>query len=162
MKTLRQATILELVTNERIPSQELLRQRLVGRGFDVTQATLSRDIKELGLVKRAVDGGYQRPDGEAPRPAAAEASLRRTAREFLRGCEVVQNLIVLRTDPGRAQILAVDIDQVALPDIVGTIGGDDTILVVTRDLQRAQAVARRLEEWAGRGVERGGRRKVSV
>jgi transcriptional regulator of arginine metabolism len=150
MKSLRQAAILELVSNERIPNQELLRQRLVGRGFDVTQATLSRDIKELGLVKRSADGSYQRTNGEATRPAAAEASLRRTAREFLRGCEVVQNLIVLRTDPGRAQILAVDIDRVALPDIVGTIGGDDTILVVTRDPQHALSVARRLEEWAGR------------
>jgi transcriptional regulator of arginine metabolism len=151
MKTQRQAAIVELVSNERIPNQELLRQRLVGRGFDVTQATLSRDIKELGLVKRSADGAYQRPNGDAPRPAAAEASLRRTAREYLRGCEVVQNLIVLRTDPGRAQILAVDIDRVALPDIVGTIGGDDTILVITREPQLALAVARRLEEWAGRG-----------
>jgi transcriptional regulator of arginine metabolism len=150
MKSLRQAAIVELVSQERIPNQELLRQRLLGRGFDVTQATLSRDIKELGLVKRSADGAYQRTASELPRPAAAEATLRRTAREYLRGCEVVQNLIVLRTDPGRAQILAIDIDRAALADIVGTIGGDDTILVVTREPQHALAVARRLEEWAGR------------
>jgi transcriptional regulator of arginine metabolism len=150
MKSLRQAAIVELVSHERIPNQELLRQRLVGRGFAVTQATLSRDIKELGLVKRSADGAYQRPNAEAPRPAAAEATLRRTAREYLRGCEVVQNLIVLRTDPGRAQILAVDIDKVAIAEIVGTIGGDDTILVITRSADNAAAIARRLEEWAGR------------
>ena len=148
MKSLRQAAIVELVSHERIPNQELLRQRLQGRGFDVTQATLSRDIKELGLVKRSADGAYQWTNGEAPRPAAAEATLRRTAREYLRGCEVVQNLIVLRTDPGRAQILAVDIDKVALPDIVGTIGGDDTILVILRGDREAQQFTHQLEEWA--------------
>jgi transcriptional regulator of arginine metabolism len=150
MKSLRQAAILELVAQERIPNQELLRQRLVGRGFAVTQATLSRDIKELGLVKRAADGAYQRANGELLPRGTVEATLRRTAREYLRGCNVVQNLLVLKTDPGRAQNLAIDIDRAALPEIVGTIGGDDTILVITREPQQAQAVAKRLEEWAGR------------
>lgn len=150
MKNLRQTAILDLVAQERIPNQELLRQRLVGRGFDVTQATLSRDIKELGLVKRAADGAYQRPGPELPARGALEAALRRTAREYLRSCDVVQNLLVLKTDPGRAQILAVDIDRASVPEIVGTIGGDDTILVITREGAEARAVAERLEEWAGR------------
>ena len=147
MKAQRQAAILELVRREQIASQETLRQRLVERGFDVTQATLSRDIKEIGLVKRAA-GGYQAP-GTEPRQiaATAEATLRRTAREFLRSFEVVQNLIVLRTDPGRAQNLAVDIDRAGLPEIAGTIGGDDTILVVTRDADHARAIAGRFAEW---------------
>jgi transcriptional regulator of arginine metabolism len=151
MKAQRQAAIVELVRREQIASQEALRQRLIARGFDVTQATLSRDIKEIGLVKRAA-GGYQAPGPEAVRqPGSAEATLRRTAREFLRSWEVIQNLIVLRTDPGRAQNLAVDIDRAALPDIAGTIGGDDTILVVTRDPDRARAVADRFASWVGPG-----------
>jgi transcriptional regulator of arginine metabolism len=145
MKAQRQAAIVELVRREQIASQETLRQRLLERGFDVTQATLSRDIKEIGLVKRAA-GGYQ-PPGQESRPPTAEATLRRTAREFLRSWEVVQNLIVLRTDPGRAQNLAVDIDRAGLPEIAGTIGGDDTILVVTRDLEQARAVAARFAAW---------------
>jgi transcriptional regulator of arginine metabolism len=145
MKAQRQAAILELVRREQIASQETLRQRLVERGFTVTQATLSRDIKEIGLVKRAA-GGYQAP-GQDTRPASAEATLRRTAREFLRSWEVVQNLIVLRTDPGRAQNLAVDIDRAGLPEIAGTIGGDDTILVITRDPGQAQAIAGRFAAW---------------
>jgi transcriptional regulator of arginine metabolism len=162
MKSLRQTAILELVDRERVPNQERLRQQLRERGFDVTQATLSRDIKELGLVKRAADGAYQRPNGEVPRAGLAEAALRRRAREFLRGCETVQNLVVLRTDPGRAQTLAVDLDRAAWPEIVGTIGGDDTILVISRDSDRAREVARRLEEWAGRhSAERGARSEVS-
>jgi len=153
MKAQRQAAIVELVRHEQIASQETLRQRLIERGFDVTQATLSRDIKEIGLVKRAA-GGYQAPGTETVRqPASAEATLRRTAREFLRSWEVVQNLIVLRTDPGRAQNLAVDIDRAALPDIAGTIGGDDTILVVTRDADRARAVAERFAGWVSPGKQ---------
>jgi transcriptional regulator of arginine metabolism len=153
MKAQRQAAIVELVRLEQITSQETLRQRLIARGFDVTQATLSRDIKEIGLVKRAA-GGYQAPGADAGRQSGtAEATLRRTAREFLRSWEVVQNLIVLRTDPGRAQNLAVDIDRAALPDIAGTIGGDDTILVVTRDADRARAVADRFASWVSPGKQ---------
>ena len=154
MKAQRQAAILELVRRERIANQETLRQRLLERGIDVTQATLSRDIKEIGLVKRSA-GGYQAP-GSEPRPAApatAEATLRRTAREFLRSYEVIQNLIVLRTDPGRAQNLAVDIDRALLPEIAGTIGGDDTILVVTRDPAQALAVAARFDAWVSPGKQ---------
>jgi transcriptional regulator of arginine metabolism len=153
MKAQRQAAILELVRREAIASQETLRQRLVERGFDVTQATLSRDIKEIGLVKRAA-GGYQAPGAEPLRqPGSAEATLKRTAREFLRSWEVVQNLIVLRTDPGRAQNLAVDIDRAALPEIAGTIGGDDTILVVTRDMTQARAIADRFAAWVSPGKQ---------
>jgi transcriptional regulator of arginine metabolism len=102
MKSQRQGVIVEVVEGEPIYNQELLRRRLRARGFDVTQATLSRDIKELGLVKRAADGSYQRP-GPGPmtmnRTAeAAEAALRRMAREFLRSFEPVQQLVVLKTD----------------------------------------------------------------
>jgi len=152
MKTRRLTAIRQIVDREPVHSQEELRQRLQTMGFDVTQATLSRDIKEIGLVKRSA-GGYQAP-GTEPRPAAtAEATLRRTAREFLRSYEVIQNLIVLRTDPGRAQNLAVDIDRARLPEIAGTIGGDDTILVVTRDPAQALAVAARFDGWVTPGKQ---------
>jgi transcriptional regulator of arginine metabolism len=152
MKAQRQAAILDLVARERVSSQEALRQRLLGQGFDVTQATLSRDIKEIGLVKRASDGAYRRPDGEAARPEAAESTLRRTTREFLRSCEPVQNLVVLKTDSGRAMTLAVDIDRAGLRDIVGTIGGDDTILVIARDPEAAQLVAAKFRAWSQLGA----------
>jgi transcriptional regulator of arginine metabolism len=151
MKAQRQAAILELVRHEQIASQESLRQRLLERGFDVTQATLSRDIKEIGLVKRAA-GGYQAPGDTRP-AASAEATLKRTARATLRSWEVVQNLIVLRTDPGRAQSLALDIDRAGLPEVAGTIGGDDTILVIARDPERAGTVARRFAAWVTPGKQ---------
>jgi transcriptional regulator of arginine metabolism len=152
MKALRQAAIVEVVEHEAIHSQDLLGRRLRARGFDVTQATLSRDIKELGLVKRASDGAYQQAGVEnGARPEQSEAALRRTSREFLRSFEQVQQLLVLKTGVGQAQILAVALDRAGLPEIVGTIAGDDTILVITREPRQASAIVRQLEEWTGIG-----------
>jgi transcriptional regulator of arginine metabolism len=149
MKSYRQAAILELIDREEIHSQEILRRKLRSRGLDATQATLSRDIKELGLVKRAGDGAYQRPGSAAPpRAGAGEQTLRRAIAEYLRRVVQVQQLIVVRTDPGQAQPLAIAIDAAAQPEIVGTIAGDDTILVIARGTRQATAVARRLEQWA--------------
>jgi transcriptional regulator of arginine metabolism len=151
MKAFRQAAILELVDRDAIHSQEDLRRKLKARGFDVTQATLSRDLKELDLVKRASDSAYQRPGQADPRrPEAAEQALRRAVAEYLRSVVTVEQLIVLRTDAGLAQPLAVAIDRAALPEVAGTIAGDDTILVIARGARRAASVASRLEGWARR------------
>src|SRR5688572_15901998 len=124
MKLHRQSLIRELVDRESITSQEQLRARLKERGVDATQATLSRDIRELGLVKRATDGAYRSPGNVANGdPADAEAALVRVTAEYLRAQEPVGNLLVLRTDPGQAQTLAIAIDSAAVKEIVGTIGG---------------------------------------
>jgi transcriptional regulator of arginine metabolism len=146
MKSYRQAIVLELVDREPITSQEQLREQLKGRGIEVTQATLSRDIRDLGLVKRASDGAYRRPGLEEP-AGDPLATLRRAVAEFLRRIEAVQNLVVLRTDPGQAQTVAVALDRARLPDVAGTIGGDDTILVIARDEKRAAALVKRLEKY---------------
>lgn len=148
MKAYRQSIILDLVDREAITSQEQLRRRLHARGVDVTQATLSRDIKELGLVKRAADGAYRRPGPEAAQRPLADTQLRHAVGEYLRRVARVQQLLVLKTDPGQANPLAIAIDRALLPEVVGTIAGDDTILVVTPDGRRARALARRFESWA--------------
>ncbi len=150
MKSRRQALILELVDGEPLHSQEQLRRRLHQRGFDATQATISRDIKELGLVKRSGDGAYQRPGTDTANPETALAALERAAEEFLRRVEQVQQLVVIRTGVGQAQPLAIAIDRARLPEAVGTIGGDDTILVIARDAKRAEALVKRLEKYANR------------
>jgi transcriptional regulator of arginine metabolism len=150
MKARRQAIILELIDRVALHSQEQLRRRLHQRGFDATQATISRDIKELGLVKRAGDGAYQRAEADAANPEAALAALERAASEFLRRIDRVQQLVVLRTGRGQANALAETIDRAQLSEAVGTIGGDDTILVIARDARRAVALAKRLERFAGR------------
>lgn len=148
MKRLRQAAILELVEGERIARQELLRRRLVARGFDVTQATLSRDIKELGLLKRAADGAYQKPSaGEEIRREERAKALRMAVADYLVRAEPVGHMVVLRTDPGEAQPLARAIDQSTLADVAGTLGGDDTILVVARSEASAQALTAQFLGW---------------
>src|SRR5262252_2548086 len=149
MKARRQSVLLELVDREPLHSQEELRRRLHHRGFDATQATISRDIKELGLVKRAGDGAYQRPGVDAANPETALAALERAAAEFLRRVDRVQQLVVIRTGPGQAQPIALAIDRAQLPEAVGTIAGDDTILVITKDGRRAAAFVKRLEQLAG-------------
>jgi transcriptional regulator of arginine metabolism len=142
MKARRKTVIVELVEREAITSQEQLREKLRERGIDATQATLSRDIRELGLVKRAVDGAYRRAGAEAP-GAGGETVLRRAVEEYLRTQETIEQLLVLRTDPGQAQPLAIAIDRARLAEIAGTIGGDDTILVICRSAHDATAIAER-------------------
>ena len=149
MKPRRLAAIRDIVAGEAIRNQEQLRQRLAARGIRVTQATLSRDIKELGLVKRAADGAYQPGDAEpVAAPPAALHALSRGLAEFLVGAEPVQQLVVLRTGPGQAQILGLALDRARLSGVVGTIAGDDTILVVARDASRARTLVRQLRQLA--------------
>jgi len=148
MKSRRQAVILELVDREPLHSQELLRRRLKQRGFDTTQATISRDIKELGLVKRAGDGAYQRPGLETASPETVLSALERAAAEFVHAIDRVQQLVIVRTGPGQAQTLAFALDRARLPEVVGTIGGDDTILVIARAAPAAAALVRQLKDYS--------------
>ena len=147
MKVKRQSAILELVDGEAITSQEQLRSRLRQRGIEATQATLSRDIRELGLIKRPVDGAYRRPGfSEAQATTDNGNGFRRAVEEYLRSHETVDQLLVMKTDTGQAQPLAVAVDRARLPEIVGTIAGDDTILVICRSSAHAAALAKRLDE----------------
>jgi transcriptional regulator of arginine metabolism len=148
MKARRQSAIRDVVQHEPVRSQEQLRQRLAVLGFRVTQATLSRDIKDLGLVKRSVDGAYQSAD-ESPAPAALGA-LAKAFTEYLLSVEAAQQLVVVKTGPGQAQLLGLAIDRSRLPDVVGTVAGDDTVLVIGRNPKGARAIVRQLNELAGR------------
>ena len=148
MKARRQAAILELVGGEGIRNQEQLRSLLRARGYDVTHATLSRDIKDLGLVKRSADGAYQQPGGEPATPVGAGVALQRALAEYASAVDCVQQLVIVRTGAGQAQPLALAIDRARLSEVVGTLAGDDTILVVSRDVKHARALARQLEEWS--------------
>jgi transcriptional regulator of arginine metabolism len=149
MKSFRQTLVLELVDQQPITSQEQLRQGLLARGIEVTQATLSRDIRDLGLVKAAADGAYKRPTpGEIPVATSdALAVLRRSAAASLKKFDVVQQLVVLRTESAQAHPLAEAIDRARLSEVVGTIGGENTILVICRGEAEARAFTRQLEEW---------------
>ena len=149
MKSRRQALILEIVEREAITSQEQLRSRLRAHGVEATQATLSRDVRDLGLVKRAADGAYRA--GLAVEDGAhAEAVFEQAVEDYLVRAEAVEQLIVLKTDPGQAQPLALAIDRAPLSEVVGTIGGDDTILVICRSATQAGTLVERLQKLGGR------------
>jgi transcriptional regulator of arginine metabolism len=146
MKSWRQSQILDVIDHEAVTSQELLRQRLRVRGIDATQATISRDLKELGLVKSAGDGAYARVGAERNGSAVVTDHLRRAVAGLVRGFERVDPLIVVRTDRGQAQGLAEWIDRAQLHEVAGTVAGDDTILLVCRGSQAAAAVEARLND----------------
>ena len=146
MKPWRQSQILDVVDHSAVTSQEDLRRQLRARGVNATQATISRDLKELGLVKRAGDGAYVRPG--VARFHAGEDQLRQAVASLMRGLERVDALLVVRTDRGQAQGLAEWIDRAQPPEVAGTIGGDDTILLVCRGTAAAEAVEQRLTSMA--------------
>ena len=145
-KTRRQTVILELVDKEVITSQDTLHRRLRTRGINATQATISRDLKELGLVKRAGDGAYGRPAQDGANPETTLAQLQRVAVRSLSRTARVEQLVVLRTPPGEAQHLALAIDRAAFAEVVGTIAGDDTVLVICPDPRQAVEVEARLRK----------------
>ena len=136
--------ILELLGKEPVRNQEQLRRGLRTLGVLATQATLSRDIKELGLVKRASDGAYQRAVTPGPPSGSTVSGLSRAVTEFVTGVDRVQQFVVLRTGPGQAHAAAIAIDRAQLGEVVGTIAGDDTILVIARDATRARSLEARL------------------
>jgi transcriptional regulator of arginine metabolism len=156
-RSARQARIAELIDAAPVTSQTQLAALLAESGIEVTQATLSRDLEELGAVKlRGSDGApasYVLPPENAPlRPARSPAPprLARLLGDLLTAAEGSANLAVLRTPPGAAQFLASALDKVALPDVLGTIAGDDTVLVVSREPDGGPALADRLRVLAER------------
>ena len=146
-RSARHARIAELIAAVPVTSQTQLGRLLAESGVEVTQATLSRDLEELGAVKlRGSDGApasYVLPPENAPlRPAqGVPARLTRMLGDLLTDAAGSANLAVLRTPPGAAQFLASALDKVGLPDVLGTIAGDDTLLVVSRDPAGGQALA---------------------
>ncbi|MBB5873198.1 transcriptional regulator of arginine metabolism [Allocatelliglobosispora scoriae] len=159
-RTARHARIVELIRDRQVKSQTELAEILSSDGVQVTQATLSRDLEELGAVKvRGRDGGsavYLIPEdgNRALRPAEqAPARLVRLLRELLAGTDHSGNIAVLRTPPGAAHYLASAIDRSGLPDVAGTIAGDDTIFVVARTPTGGEVLAARLSSWAGTDAE---------
>ncbi|WP_436700976.1 arginine repressor [Nocardioides sp. BYT-33-1] len=149
-KSARQALVAELLETREVRSQPELAELLGGRGVHVTQATLSRDLVELDAVRVRsasgalvyavpAEGGDRSPvTGES---AASQHRLSRLASELLVSAEASANLVVLRTPPGAAQFLASAIDKVELSDVLGTIAGDDTVLVIGRDPAGGDALA---------------------
>lgn len=150
-KRQRQQMIRRVVRERPIGSQRELVDALNSLGFDVTQATVSRDLRELGLHKGRDLAGRTRyilvpSSEEKPDPQTACS---RMLKEFGRGIEPAQNLIVLRCDPGAAPGLGRVIDELERDDILGCVAGDDTVIIVTKDAPAAEAVCTHLRELGG-------------
>ena len=146
-KTDRQLTIREIVTARAVTSQEELRKQLVRRGWDVTQSTLSRDLRELRLARIPDENGrarYAFSDGGST-PDDDLRQLEAMLPQLLTGVEGVQVLAVARTIKSGAQPVAEALDQLDWPDIAGTIAGDDTVLIICRSVHGRERVVRRLK-----------------
>jgi len=135
--------ILEIVGQGTIASQEDLQKALRKRGFKVGQATLSRDIRELNLSKTAT--GYSLHQGQST-AGLALPPVSRLVREFVLEVRAAQNLLVVKTIVGSAQPVAAALDAEEWPELLGTIAGDDTILIVSPDQQSAKRLAQRIED----------------
>lgn len=148
LKERRQRAVVDLIRSQALSSQEEVASRLADMGFEVTQATVSRDLEQLGALKIRRDGriSYALPEqlsanGAAPRLAPV-------VRDWVRSVDVAAAMVVLKTPPGSAHLVGVALDEAALPEIAGTICGDDTIFAACRSAGDAEAIAIKLRALA--------------
>lgn len=148
MKKGRQEKIIELITKYEIETQDELMEFLGEEGYTVTQATVSRDIRDLDLVKVAMPGGtYKYVVSHVSHKSPKNAGpLSHAVSDTVLSVNCAQNIVVLRTTPGMAQAVAIAIDRVPDNEILGCVAGDDTILVVVTDAETALHVASRLKK----------------
>lgn len=141
MKAGRHRQIIDIITNKEIETQEDLALELQSRGYKVTQATVSRDIKELGLVKiPAGENKYLYAQPQANRLVNVHQRLKRMFQDSVVSLDYSENLILIRTLPGTAHAVASCIDQIEWKEIIGTVAGDDTIMVIVKPKKAAQKV----------------------
>ena len=151
-RRVREQAILELIESEGVSNQDEIVERLRARNIQATQATVSRDVKRLGLVKTPAGGGGYRYAAPAVRPRSTQRGRRQLklmSEQFLTKVETGGALLVLKTLSGRANALAVALDECRLDEIVGTIAGDDTILVIARDQRDRDKVKKLFDDMVG-------------
>ena len=136
-KSFRQGQILQIVRTKGIYTQEELARELGERGVQTTQVTLSRDMREIGLVKTA--DGYRQLAAERGGPELATVVY-----DHMQDIRVAQNLVVLKTSPGNASSLAIAIDRQEMDEVVGTVAGDDTVLVIAPDQEAAERLRQKM------------------
>ena len=138
MKRARQAEILNIIQAVDVETQEQLLDELKARGFSATQATISRDIKELRLVKELSGGGYRYASSERKGLADSDARLRNIFKEGVTSVDRAQNIVVVRTMPGLASAACSALDSMEIPGVVGSLAGDDTGILIMRDNDAAE------------------------
>lgn len=148
MKFQRQAKILDLIEQTEIETQEELTARLKALGYATTQATVSRDIRELGLIKKlsGSSGKYKYVVSAGDSDSGFSSRLRNIFRECVIEIRAAQNLVIVKTLPGMAQAAAMGIDSMRIPEIIGTLGGDDTVFVAMETEESALDFSRHAKE----------------
>jgi transcriptional regulator of arginine metabolism len=141
-KLYRRTQILELLRTENIETQSDLRRKLARRGIRVTQATVSRDIEELALVKTRE--GYRLPEATPP-AGPPQPELGVILKEFVREVRLASNVVIVKTHPGNAHSVGVGLDAAPWPEVVGTIAGDDTIFVATANAPAASRLQKKIQ-----------------
>jgi len=150
MKARRQMKVQEIITKEIIRTQEELAEKLHLSGFAVTQATVSRDIKEMGLIKvPSADDDYRYAVPTAVHPSNLQDRLKRLLRETVVSINDTESLVVIRTIPGNAHALAAVLDNSSWEEIIGTVAGDDTILLVIKPKEAVSGVLARITTLLG-------------
>lgn len=143
-KRFRQGQILKVLTGQPVASQDELRRQLGHLGVRVTQATLSRDLRELRLVKTTQ--GYRPLSTATAEEASTQPALARAVKDFLLDLRPAQNMLVLKTPPGGAQALAAAVDGEHWKEVAGTLAGDDTVLIIASSRSTCRTVQKRIEE----------------
>lgn len=147
MKSRRQEEILGIIAAQEIETQEQLLDHLRERGIVTTQATVSRDIKQLHLVKELTAGGiYKYAVSQRKAALGAAGRLRTIFRESVTSFDIAQNLVILKTMSGLANAAAAAIDSMEIPDLVGSLAGDDTVLLIMRNNETAQDFCQEIRE----------------
>lgn len=146
MKVKRQSKILEIIRNNEICTQEDLAERLNAEGFNVTQATVSRDIRELGITKISAGMGRQKYGVISNDDGLVNEKLKRVFKDGVTSIDFAGNIIVIKTLTGMAMAVAAALDAMENTEIIGTIAGDDTVFCVTKDEERAVRLIGRLKE----------------
>lgn len=147
MKTRRQKKIQELISNEAVRTQEELARRLLEEGFDVTQATISRDIKEMGLIKiSGMDDEYRYALQGEISSFSYQERLKRMWKEVVVSYDSSDSIVVIRTIPGNAQALALLLDNIGWKEVIGTVAGDDTIFLLIKPKDKVAKIINTLTE----------------
>lgn len=158
-KSERQARLLQLIRTQDIGTQEELVNGLTRAGLDVTQATVSRDIKELGVIKVTAGNGTQKYVPMERSGEVASGRLMKVFSEAVVQVDNAMNLVIVKSLPGMAQACASALDSMRLPEIAGSIAGDDTVFIAARSVDQAEQLSRSLGQIAVQGANRRGSQK---
>lgn len=147
MKNIRQKKILNIIENQLISTQKELADVLINSGFEVTQATVSRDIKELNLIKISVDESTYRYAAPQEAIVVSEKKFDFVLKEFVLDVDYSDNIVVIHTAPANANVVAYALDNFTWTEVIGTLAGDDTVLLVVKPKEAVEKIVKKIREY---------------